>query len=79
MINEFSEIDFLKKFSFILELSDGFYSKRILLPNAGDERDYCVQFLSQEDPQELVFLARKIPGTEEPGGLGAQQRVGHKC
>ena len=44
-----------------------------------------VQSLGQEDPVEKIMathssiLARRIPGTEEPGGLQStgSQRVGH--
>ena len=52
--------------------------------NAGDARD-LVWFLGWEDPMEKEMtthssiLARKIPWTEEPGGLQfvVLQRVGH--
>ena len=45
------------------------------LANTGDLRDVQVQFLGWKDPLEegmathSSILARKIPRTEEPGGL----------
>ena len=36
-------------------------------------KETWVQFVGQEDSS---ILARKIPGTEEPGGLGSQ-KAGH--
>ena len=52
--------------------------------NAGDIRD-AVRSLGREDPLEegmathFSILARRIPWTEEPGGLQfiGSQRVGH--
>ena len=50
-----------------------------------ETQEICIRFLGQEDPQEEEMethsstLARKIPWTEEPGGLLSMrpQRVGH--
>ena len=49
-----------------------------------ETQEICIRFLGQEDPQEEEMethsstLARKIPWTEEPGGLHSMgsQRVG---
>ena len=51
--------------------------------NAGETLEMLVRSLGREDPLEAGMaphsgiLAWRIPGTEEPGGLGHRVTVGH--